>query len=97
MSGLGESQAAMGSSTLPAGLNVAFIMHFPVDKMTVYVMIIILLITISNIIAGRIVYGGDRYIFYLFATVLFSISGALALAAPIIVGIFFSIPTFPGV
>jgi flagellar protein FlaJ len=73
-------------------------MHFPVDKMTVYVMIIILLITISNIIAGRIVYGGDRYIFYLFATILFSISGALAIAAPVIVHIFFTIPTYiPGV
>jgi flagellar protein FlaJ len=99
MSGLGESQAAISgsSSSLPAGLNVAFLMHFPVDKMTIYVMIIILLITISNIIAGRIVYGGDRYIFYLFATILFSISGALAIVAPIIVSIFFNIPTFPGV
>jgi flagellar protein FlaJ len=100
MSGLGESQAAISgsSSAMPAGLNVSFLMHFPVDKMTVYVMIIILLITISNIIAGRIVYGGDRYIFYLFATILFSISGALAIAAPVIVGIFFNIPTYiPGV
>ena len=42
-------------------------------------------------------YGGDRYIFYLFASILFIISGALAIAAPIIVGIFFNIPTFPGV
>jgi flagellar protein FlaJ len=98
ISTLGESQAAISgsSSAMPAGLSVSFLMHFPVDTMTVYVMIIILLITISNIIAGRIVYGGDRYIFYLFATILFSISGALAIAAPFIVGIFFNIPTFPG-
>jgi flagellar protein FlaJ len=99
MSSLGESQAAIsgGSSSMPAGLNVAFLMHFPVDKMTIYVMTIILIITISNIIAGRIVYGGDRYIFYLFATILLGISGALAISAPAIVGVFFSIPTFPGV
>jgi flagellar protein FlaJ len=101
MSGLGESQAAIqgGTSTMPAGLNVSFLMHFPIDKMTVYVMIIILLITISNIIAGRIVYGGDRYIFYLFATILFTISGVLAIVAPILVRIFFNIPvpTFTGV
>jgi len=100
MSGLGEAQAAISgsSSAMPAGLNVSFLMHFPVDKMTVYVMIIILLITISNIIAGRIVYGGDRYIFYLFATILFCTSGALAIAAPYIVGMFFNIPTYiPGV
>ncbi|MDD1664091.1 MAG: archaellar assembly protein FlaJ [Methanomicrobiales archaeon] len=99
MSGLGESQAAIsgGSSAMPTGLDVTFLMHFPIDKMTAYVMIIIFIITVSNIIAGRIVYGGDRYIFYLFATLLFSISGVLAIAAPVIVGIFFSIPTFPGV
>jgi flagellar protein FlaJ len=98
MTNLGESQTAIqgGSSAMPSGMNVAFLMHFPVDKMTVYVMIIIFLITISNIIAGRIVYGGDRYIFYLFASVLFIISGAMAIAAPILVGIFFNIP-LPGV
>jgi flagellar protein FlaJ len=98
MSSLGESQAAIsgGSSTMPAGLNVSFLVDFPVEKMTVYVMIIILLITISNIIAGRIVYGGDRYIFYLFAALLFSISGILTIVAPFIVGIFFNI-SLPGV
>ena len=99
MTTLGSSQAAISgsSSTLPAGLDVSFLMHFPVDQMSVYVMIIILLVTISNIIAGRIVYGGDRYIFYLFATILFSISGVIAIVAPILVGVFFNIPTFPGV
>jgi flagellar protein FlaJ len=98
MSTLGTSQAAVSgtSSTLPTGLDVTFLMHFPVDQMSIYVMMIILLVTISNIIAGRIVYGGDRYIFYLFATILFSISGLLAIVAPVIVGTFFNIPTFPG-
>ncbi|HTY51941.1 MAG TPA: archaellar assembly protein FlaJ [Methanomicrobiales archaeon] len=97
MSNLGESQAAISGSTssMPSGLDVTFLMHFPVDKMTTYVMIIILLITVSNIIAGKIVYGGDRYIFYLFSTILFTISGALVILAPIIVNIFFTIPTFP--
>jgi flagellar protein FlaJ len=99
MGSLGESQAGISgsSSLMPSGLNVSFLTQFPVDKMTGYVMTIIFIITIANIIAGRIVYGGDRYIFYLFATILFSISGALAIIAPYIVGIFFSIPTFPGV
>ena len=81
---------------MPSGLNGTFLMNFPIDKMTAYVMIIILLITISNIIAGRIVYGGDRYIFYLFATILLIISGALAIAAPVIVGTFLPI-ALPGV
>jgi archaellum biogenesis protein FlaJ (TadC family) len=42
------------------------------------------------------VYGGDRYIFYLFAAILFVISGIIAIAAPALVNIFFSIPTFTG-
>jgi flagellar protein FlaJ len=61
---------------------------------------VIFLITISNIIAGRIVYGGDRYIFYLFASVLFIISGALSIIAPVIVTALLpiSLPTaLPGV
>ena len=34
ISTLGESQAAISgsSSAMPSGLNVAFLMHFPVDK-----------------------------------------------------------------
>ncbi|MDD1661311.1 MAG: flagellar assembly protein FlaJ, partial [Methanomicrobiales archaeon] len=97
MSSLGESQAAISGSgsVMPAGLNVGFFMNFPIDKMTTYVMIVIFLITIANIIAGRIVYGGDRYIFYLFAAVLFIISGALTLIAPLIVTILLPI-SLPG-
>jgi flagellar protein FlaJ len=94
---LGEAQTAISGSSSMGGMvsGMNFLVNFPEDKMTVYVMIIILLITVSNIIAGRIVYGGDRYIFYLFATVFFTISGALVILAPLIVGIFFTIPTFP--
>jgi flagellar protein FlaJ len=94
---LGETQSAISGSSSMGGMvsGMNFLMSFPEDKMTIYVMIIILLITISNIIAGRIVYGGDRYIYYLFATIFFTISGALVIIAPIVVGIFFTIPTFP--
>ena len=93
-----ETQAAIGGSSqsmggMVTGMN--FFVNFPEATMTVYVMTIIFLVTIANIIAGRIVYGGDRYIFYLFATLLFSISGALAIAAPAIVDIFFKI-SLPG-
>jgi flagellar protein FlaJ len=61
------------------------------------VTIIIFLITIANIIAARIVYGGDRYVYYLFATVFFAISGILVILSPIIVGFFFTIPVPMGV
>ena len=77
--------------------GMSFLVNFPEDKMTAYVMIIIILITISNIIAARIVYGGDRYIFYLFGALFFTVSGLLVILAPLIVGFFFTIPVPTGV
>jgi flagellar protein FlaJ len=99
MASFGETQAAITNSQsmggMVSGMNI--LVSFPEDKMTAYVTIIIFLITISNIIATRIVYGGDRYIYYLFATVFFTISGILVILAPIIVSFFFTIPMPMGV
>jgi flagellar protein FlaJ len=99
MSSFGETQAVISSSqsmgTMVSGMNI--LVSFPEDKMTVYVLTIILLITVANIIAGRIVYGGDRYIYYLFASIFLVISGVFIILAPIIVGFFFTIPMPVGV
>jgi flagellar protein FlaJ len=99
MASFGETQAAIANSQsmggMVTGMNV--LVSFPEDKMTAYVTIIIFLITIANIIASRIVYGGDRYIYYLFATVFFTISGILVILAPVIVGFFFTIQMPMGV
>jgi flagellar protein FlaJ len=98
MAGFGEAQAAISSQSMggmSSGMNI--LVSFPEDKMTAYVTIIIFLITIANIIAARIVYGGDRYVYYLFATVFFAISGILVILSPIIVGFFFTIPVPMGV
>jgi len=99
MSSFGEAQTAISNGqsmgTMMSGMNI--LVSFPEAKMTTYVMTIIFLITVANIIAARIVYGGDRYIFYLFATVFFMISGILIILAPLIVGVFFTIPVPTGV
>jgi flagellar protein FlaJ len=99
MASFGDTQAAIANSQsmggMVSGMNI--LVSFPEDKMTAYVTIVIFLITIANIIASRIVYGGDRYIFYLFATVFFAISGLLVIIAPVIVGFFFTIPIPIGV
>jgi archaeal flagellar protein FlaJ len=92
MGSFGEAQSAISSQSMGAMSGMNVLVSFPEDKMTAYVTIIIFLITIANIIATRIVYGGDRYVYYLFATVFFTISGILVILAPIIVGFFFTIP-----
>jgi archaeal flagellar protein FlaJ len=99
MGSFGETQAAIANGqsmgNMMSGMNI--LMDFPEGKMTAYVMTIIFLITVANVIAARIVYGGDRYIFYLFAMVFFMISGILIILAPLIVGVFFTIPVPTGV
>ncbi|HZD43656.1 MAG TPA: archaellar assembly protein FlaJ [Methanomicrobiales archaeon] len=84
----GSSSAVSGN---PMGSMNLFV-NFPEAQMTTFVVIIILLLTVSNVLAGKIVAGGDRYILYLFASMLTTITGLIYVAAPILVGIFFNIP-----
>ncbi|MDD1660330.1 MAG: archaellar assembly protein FlaJ, partial [Methanomicrobiales archaeon] len=99
METLGMNEAALSSSTslggMASGMNM--FVNFPEGMMTTYVVIIITLLTISNILAGKIVYGGDRYITYLFTAILTIVSGIIYLVAPIVVAMFFNFPTFTGV
>ncbi|MGB4234702.1 MAG: archaellar assembly protein FlaJ [Methanoregulaceae archaeon] len=90
MAGAGAVSGTMGGA-------VTMFVNFPEAEMTVYVMIIITIITISNILAGRIVFGGGRYMFYFFGSILCSVTGIIYIAAPFIVGLFFNIPSFQGV
>jgi len=99
MDTLGANQAALADTSslggMASGMNM--FVNFPEGMMTTYVVIIITLLTISNILAGKIVYGGDRYITYLFTSILTIVSGFIYLVAPIVVGMFFNFPTFTGV
>ena len=58
--------------------------------MTVYILVILTMITVSNIVAGKIVAGGDRYMVYLFASILCFITGFVFIVAPIVVHTFFN-------
>ena len=84
----GAGASAMGSMNL--------FVNFPEAQMTTYVLIILVLITVSNIVAGKIVAGGDRYIFYFFTSMLCTITGLIYVIAPIIVQMFFTIPGMGG-
>jgi flagellar protein FlaJ len=83
----GTSSSGMSSM---GGMNL--FVNFPEAQMTTYVVIILLMITVSNTLAGKIVAGGDRYMLYFFASLLCIITGMLYILAPVIVGGFFTMP-----
>lgn len=91
------SSALSGSSTASgafAGMNL--FVNFPEGVMGTYVAIVLLMLTVSNIFAGKIVHGGNRYIYYFYASLLCTITGILHVVAPIVVKIFFNIPLVGG-
>ena len=95
-----ETSAALsgGSSTIGGSMGGALniFVDFPEDTMRTYVVTILLMLTIANILAGKIVMGGYRYIYYIFTSLLCAATVIIYIVAPIIVSAFFTIPTFRG-
>ncbi|MDD3976692.1 MAG: flagellar assembly protein FlaJ, partial [Methanomicrobium sp.] len=71
--------------------------NFPEDKMQMFLIISVLIITVANVIAGKIVKGGDRYMFYVFGSILFILSGLMYIIGPVFVDIMFTIPGFEAI
>jgi flagellar protein FlaJ len=92
-SGMGSTGTISGS----LGGGIEMFVNFPETEMTIYVIVMITILTVANTIAGKIVMGGDRYMYYFFASLLLAVTGLIYIAAPIVVGMFFNIPTFQGV
>jgi len=96
-----ETSAALsgGSSTVGGAMSSSLnlFVDFPEDTMRMYVVTILLMLTIANIFAGRIVMGGDRYIYYFFTSLLCAATGVVYIVAPIVVSAFFTIPAFLGI
>lgn len=87
--GSGDANSMAGNAFLSGSLNM--FVNFPKEQMTAYVVIIMLILTIANVIAARIVGGGDRYMYYFYSMLFFSLSGIIYLVVPIVVGLFFSV------
>jgi flagellar protein FlaJ len=96
-----EASAALtgGSSTLGGSAigSLSILVNFPEDTMRAYVVAILLMLTVANMLAGKIVMGGDRYLYYFFASLLCVATGIVYIVAPIVVSTFFTIPTFVGI
>jgi len=100
VSTMGEAGSALSgqgtiAGTLSGGINL--FVNFPEAEMSVYTIIMVSILTIANVFAGKIVMGGDRYMYYFFASILLALTGIIYIVAPVIVGMFFTIPTFQGI
>ncbi|MEI7434881.1 MAG: archaellar assembly protein FlaJ [Methanomicrobiales archaeon] len=93
--GEGTQAAQSVGGSMVSGINM--FVSFPEAEMTLYIMIMLTIITVANIFAGKIVMGGGRYIFYFFASILTIMTGIVYIVAPYIVAMFFNIPVFQGV
>lgn len=86
----GMSSGAGGVSASSALGGLSFFTNFPEQPMGFFVVVILTIITISNISAAKIVGGGDRYMTYFYAAIFCLLTGLVLIVAPIGVNIFFS-------
>jgi len=92
-----EVQSAAGGSSgggISAGAvlggGMTMFTNFPEKEMGAFVVYTLTIITASNIIAARIVGGGDRYMYYFYTAIFCTLTGLTLLIGPIAVGLFFS-------
>jgi flagellar protein FlaJ len=84
----GQSGGVSMSGVFGGGMNL--FTNFPAAAMQTYVTISLAIFTVANIIAARIVGGGDRYMYYFYAAIFCTLTGLVLLVAPMVVGLFFS-------
>ncbi len=84
----GASAGGVSAGSALGGMSM--FTNFPEREMGNFVVISLTIITISNIVAARIVGGGDRYMFYFYAALFCTLTGLILLIAPMGVNIFFS-------
>jgi len=83
-----SSQGVTASGAL--GGSMGMFTNFPEKEMGIYVAIMLTIITVSNIVAAKVVGGGDRYMYYFYGAIFCILTGMVMLVAPIVVGIFFN-------
>jgi flagellar protein FlaJ len=84
----GSSAGGVSAGSALGGMSM--FTNFPEKEMGNFVVISLIIITVSNIIAARIVGGGDRYMFYFYTALFCTLTGLILLIAPVGVNLFFS-------
>lgn len=78
------------NSVLGGGGMLNMFVNFPKDAMNTYVVIILTITTVSNVLAAKIVGGGDRYMYYFYIALFCILTGMVFVAVPPMVDVFFS-------
>ncbi|MCK9581230.1 MAG: archaellar assembly protein FlaJ [Methanoregula sp.] len=93
-----EEASASASSGIGGGIGgggslagLSMFTNFPEKEMGTFVVIILTMITIADIVAARVVGGGDRYMFYFYTALFCILTGLMLILTPIGVGFFFSV------
>jgi len=101
MAGLGETAAALSGGATGAGdvastigASLFVFENFNTQEVYVYVLVIITMLLVGNTLAAKVVADGDRYLVYLYGSVLSTITGILIVVVPIVVNILFVIPEY---
>lgn len=89
-SAAGASSGGGISAGAVLGGGMTMFTNFPEKEMGAFVVYILTILTASNILAARIVGGGDRYMFYFYTAIFCTLTGLILLVGPIAVGLFFS-------
>lgn len=96
-----ETASALSSSSSSVGGSMAtsinIFANFPEDKMQIFLITSVMIVTIANILAGKIVKGGHRSMLYFFGSILIGLTGIIYIITPVIVGALFSIPGFEAI
>lgn len=71
--------------------SLSMFINFPKEQMTTFVVTTMLILTVADVLAAKIVWGGDRYMYYLYIAIFFSLSGLIFLILPFLVTIFFNV------
>ncbi len=91
------SSGETGSIASSMGGAMFVFQNFDQDAIGLYVIIILTMILVANILAGKIVSAGDKYLFYFYTSLMCAVTGILFIFAPIVIDMLFKIPEMAGV
>ncbi len=81
---------------LVGGMNMGIFSGVPLELLGKYSITVILIMTITNTFAAKIVKGGGNYLLYYYGAMMCILSGIVVLVVPPLVDIMFSFPQFGG-
>jgi flagellar protein FlaJ len=84
----GSAGGVSASAVLGGGMGM--FTNFPEKEMGAFVVICLIIITVSDIIAAKLVGGGDRYMFYFYTALFCLATGFILIVMPMGVNLFFS-------